>query len=146
MKKNYFLVIPFIILSCRNEDNNSSTNDGIIGTWKKNKEIIYSGKDNSIIATYPNDDPCEKNSTTEFANDGKVYFRQYYKNTSNNCVQHPTETKTYSFDTNTKKLNIEGKLYGEIIKSTNSELETKVSLGDENNDGVKDYAVEYGYK
>ena len=146
MKKFYLVALCISVFSCRSEENNSTSNNGIIGVWKKSKEIIYSGKNNSIIATYPNNDPCESKSNTEFTNDGKAIFKQFYENSSGTCLQHPTETKTYTFDSNTKKLTINGVLYGEIIKLTNSELETKVSLGDENNDGVNDYAVEYGYK
>ena len=134
------------LFSCRGDENNTSSNNGIVGVWKKSKEIVFSGKDNSIIATYPNNDPCESKSNTEFTNDGKVIFRQFYENSAGTCLQHPAETKTYTYDSSTKKLTINGTIYGEITKITNSELETKVSLGDENGDGIKDYAIEYGYK
>ena len=146
MKKIYFIAVCLTLFSCRGDENNTSSNNGILGVWKKSKEIIFSGKDNSVITTYPNNDPCESKSNTEFTNDGKVIFRTFYENSNGNCVQHPAETKTYSYDSNTKKLTINGALYGEVIKLTNSEFETKVSLGDENGDGIKDYAVEYGFK
>lgn len=146
MKKIYLIAICVSFFSCRSDENNMSSTIGIVGVWKKSKEIIFSGKDNSVIATYPNNDPCESKSNTEFTTDGKVIFRQFYENSSGACLQHPAETKTYSYDSNTKKLTINGALYGEVIKLTNSEFETKVSLGDENGDGIKDYAVEYGFK
>ena len=151
MKKSIlFIAILAIFSNCRSESDSESKSVGdpnnLVGTWKKSTEIIYSGSNNSVIATYPNDDNCEKNSSTEYTNDNKVLFRSLYLNSAGNCVQYPTQTQNYTYDNTTKKLFQNNVLYGEILKLTNNKLDVRVQLGDENNDGVNDYAVEYGYK
>lgn len=152
-KKGYLAGVfaLLMLISCGSDSDEVQypvfTGSPLLGEWKKSKEIIFSGKNNSIIATYDNNDPCEKNATTKFAADGKVHFKQFYKNSNGNCIQHPIETKSYSYDPSAKKLYINDVLYGEIIMLTGTLQEIKVNLDyDENGDGVKDYAIEYGYK
>lgn len=152
-KNTYFAGICTLLMltSCGSDSDEEQypifTGSPLLGEWKKSKEIILSGKNNSIIAIKDNNDPCEKNATTNFAADGKVHFKQFYKNSNGNCIQHPIETKSYNYDPSAKKLYINGMLYGEIIMLTGTQQEIKVNLDyDENGDGIKDYAVEYRYK
>ncbi|UMQ40607.1 hypothetical protein MKS83_14510 [Chryseobacterium sp. Y16C] len=151
MKKLIIICISFILAnSCSRSDSteSSDTNESnLIGVWKKSKEVIYSGQNNQVLATYYPADDCEKKSTSEFTGDGKLITKEFYLNSNNSCVSSPTQTKSYYYDSSTKKININNAFYGDILKLTTGEYECRVNYHyDHNGDGVDDNYVEYYYK
>ena len=117
MKKSLIICsLLFLTFSCRNDSENESKKDDLIGVWQQSKSVIYSGKDNSVLGTYPNDDPCEKNATSEFKSDGKLIISEFYTNSSNVCVARPIVIKNYTYDTSTKQLKVNNTLEGEITE------------------------------
>ncbi|MFC6268766.1 hypothetical protein [Frigoriflavimonas asaccharolytica] len=150
MKKTLIICsLLLLISSCRNANDNENLtkSENLIGVWQQTKSVIYSGKDNSVLGTYPNDDPCEKNATSEFKSDGKLIISEFYTNSSNVCVARPIVIKNYTFDSTTKKLTVNNKLEGDITKLTNSTLELTADYHyDDNGDGTPDIYIDYYQK
>ena len=148
MKKSLIICsLIFLTFSCRNDSENESKTEDLIGVWQQSKSVIYSGKDNSVLGTYPNDDPCEKNATSEFKSDGKLIISEFYTNNSNVCVARPIVIKNYTYDTSTKQLKVNNTLEGEITKLTNSNLELTANYHyDDNGDGIPDIYIDYYFK
>lgn len=135
-----FSVAALSLTACRNDDDNSSTEPSIVGTWKLSKGNVYDGKTNKLIETDTYDE-CESKSNTTLSADGKSITQDYELDTNNQCV-YETISGTYSYNAATKKLvsTINGEKDESIVRNlTSTELELdNGERVDINGDGVSD--------
>lgn len=135
-----FSVAALSLTACRNDDDNSSTEPSIVGTWKLSKGNVYDGKTNKLIETDTYDE-CESKSNTTLSADGKSITQDYELDTNNQCV-YETISGTYSYNAATKKLvsTINGEKDESTVRNlTSTELEVDNSERiDINGDGVQD--------
>lgn len=142
MKKSLLalLAIASFVACSRDDDNSTST---IVGVWKEEKVVTFSGKDNSILDIEVPDD-CGKKGSVEFTKDGK-YISKSFLEDRGVCIEDGSEDGTYVYDASAKKIVttlIGGGDEVEVIALTTTELQIleRDDL-DENNDGVKDKII-----
>lgn len=144
--KNRLLLISvlfLVLISCRKDDNVDIQNE-IVGTWKMTKDIIISGKDNSIISTDPVlDSDCESKNRYTFDSSNRYSYSDH-KKTSSICKLFKTANGDYSYDNSTKKLTIKFDGSNESVTSNLHSLKTnemqliQEDYNDYNNDGIND--------
>lgn len=139
-----------VLLSCSSDNNsNDDTNNpgpgnsvSIVGTWKKNKEIIISGKDNSVISNTPSDD-CEKKTTFIFLQNNTV-SEEVYENSNGSCIHYVSSTGNYSYDSSNKKVSITLANTTDVFEVpvlSSTELQMNFGTLDANNDGFPDKLI-----
>ncbi|MFB9121088.1 lipocalin family protein [Bergeyella porcorum] len=135
-----FSMAALSLTACKRDDDNTTTEPSIVGTWKYSKYVVYSGKDKKTIISEEPATACEAKGTMVFTSDKKTSYT-FYTDSNNTCVEDGTETGIYSYDATTKKLSITSSnddATTDVLKLTDKELEVVVENYDYNNDGVDD--------
>jgi len=132
------LVVLSSLVSCSNDD---SSNNSLVGVWKKSKEELVSGKDKTIIETFITDD-CEKKGTIEIFNNGQ-YKSTRYSTSNQDCLLDGIFEGTCSYNANTKKLTMDGELKDVLSLTSNEFVYVIETTNDQNGDGIDDYYVSY---
>ncbi|CAM3275799.1 lipocalin family protein [Empedobacter stercoris] len=118
-----------LLFSCNNDDDDSSTdNASIVGTWNYVKHQTQFSKDNKIVDE--ENDGCEEKNTYTFSKENKyiILNHELYQNQCNPF----TEEAIYKVEG--KKLFIdwgEGSQEAEIIKLTKNELILRGDYGED---------------
>ncbi|MFB9121425.1 lipocalin family protein [Bergeyella porcorum] len=136
-----FSMATLSLTACKRDDDNTTAEPSIVGTWNSSKYVIYSGKDKSILKEEPAT-ACDAKDTMIFTSDKKV-SDTYYTESNGTCVENGTDAGTYSYDATTKKLifhwsgnTTPGTV--DVLKLTEKEFEFVDEDFDYNNDGVDD--------
>ena len=147
MKKNILnitlaLIATTALTNCRS-DNNEETNEiSIVGVWKIQKQQTISGANSqTILDEFIPQTDCEKKPTYEFTSDNK-YINKDYVFINNTCTEDGSETTTYSYNKETKKLTISTST-GDVLELTKSTLVVSIAESDLNGDGIKDIDKTY---
>lgn len=150
MKKSLLalLAVASFVACSRDDDKSTATppHSDIVGVWKQEKMVTFSGKDNSVLDTELPDD-CEKKGSLEFTKDGKYISKSFLEDSKGVCIEDGSEEGTYTYDASTKKIvTIVGndKNEGKVISLTATEFQIleRDDL-DVNNDGVKDRIITF---
>lgn len=141
-----FSMAALSLTACKRDDDNTTAEPSIVGTWNFNKYVVYNGKDKSILKEEPAT-ACEGKDIMTFTSDKKISYTNYAKS-NGTCVEDGTDTGIYSYDTSNKKLSVtwsdNATTYTvDVLKLTDKELEfVELEFVDEdydyNNDGVDD--------
>ena len=106
--------LTFIISSCSSDDDSSSGQDPIIGTWNLHQRFT---NDVEEVLT-----SCQKQETFTFSSDGSAQY-EYYEINNENCVLEESFTATWSNEgnnnydltafgeTSTQNINFEGNTF-----------------------------------
>jgi hypothetical protein len=141
MKKlSLLLLTTGVLLSC-SKDDSKSQNDLLVGVWKESKEELVSGKDNSVIDTYPADD-CDKTGSIELFSNG-TYQTKRYSFVNKNCVLEGTYNGVYSYNDTSKKLTMDGEQKDVLSLKLNEFVYIVEYTNDQNGDNVNDYYLNY---
>jgi hypothetical protein len=87
-----FSVISLALTSCNSDDDSSSSQDQIIGTWKFHK-FFTNGVEETLT-------DCEKQETYTFRSNGTVDYMYYEQDLSSNCILEEDVTGTWENDGN----------------------------------------------
>lgn len=144
------VALGFLATACKKDDDNNSPSAMLVGTWKVSKFVVYSGKDNSILAS-ETVSGCNAQSTMEFKSDKTFLQKSYEAGTNGSCMLDDTDTGTYSYNEGTKELSTtySGSTTADVMKVENlTHNQLSVSSGgfDLDNDGFDDKSISYLYK
>ncbi|WES97105.1 lipocalin family protein [Chryseobacterium arthrosphaerae] len=151
MKKALFTLTVCLLTfnSCRSDSNdNSTTNEPtVVGTWKVVKIAKISGKDNTVISSKTNLG-CTASNTFQFTNDNKFTFKLYDTPNNTPCSLVETSTGTYTYNKSTKVLTFTYSNNStenlQVNSLTSSELVTVENLNaDYNGDNINDKEFAY---
>ncbi|WOC52822.1 hypothetical protein BPO_2175 [Bergeyella porcorum] len=138
-----FSMAALSLTACKRDDDNTTAEPSIIGTWKESKYIIYSGKDEKIL-NIEIADVCLAKSELILTSDNNV-TRYFFYNENNECKKEAPEFGSYIYDTdkqilifNTRIRENENTYMNNIKKLTDKELELVEDNYDYDNDGVDD--------
>lgn len=150
MKRTFLLciIVSLFISSCRKDDDdnyNGTINPELfVASWSPTSAKIISGADGSTIG--PLEIPiCRNLFVYVFEFNGNFTLKKYGKNSEDECVRQEDwdDHGTYIFDSETNVLTAEDDegilLKDEVYKLTSSEMQLRMEVGDQNNDGVNDF-------
>jgi len=141
MRALTFALISIALFNgCKKDD--SPDKDNIVGKWKLDRFMAYSGKDGSVLEE-EKVNACSAESYYEFLADHTGKENTAMGNGASDCDQWIREIKNYAYDPSAKILAItfdDFETDYEIFKLTNNELEVEAAREDSdiNNDGVED--------
>ncbi|MDQ1095720.1 MULTISPECIES: lipocalin family protein [Chryseobacterium] len=145
MKKQLLLFAfsALALTSCNDDDIQGYELDMMKGDWKEVKKEVISGKDNKTVLSTSTPTGCAANDTYYFSIDYSTSYT-YYSGNGTNCQINGKTEGTYTYDTDTKDLNIkylndsERKYKVVILTSTELKLMKLFDNIDENGDQVVD--------
>lgn len=140
MKKFLLLAIStvFVLSSCSSDDESNEIN--LVGVWKPSKTLKISGSNGNIIST-ESSSTCNRKSTYDFKSNNQLTSHIYEIDpNTNNCSDLGSQTTSYSYDRNSKKIIIDGDSY-EVINHTSNEFQIIVDYGHYNNDNIEDHMI-----
>jgi len=145
MKKQLLLFAfsALALTSCNDDDIQGYELDMMKGDWKEVKKEVISGKDNKTVLSTSTPTGCAVKDTYYFSIDYSTSYT-YYSGSGTNCQINGKTEGTYTYDTDTKNLNIkylndsERKYKVVILTSTELKLMKLFDNIDENGDQVVD--------
>jgi len=141
MKALTFLVVFILMLfSCKKEGSN--TMDPIVGKWKLEKFMAYSGKDGSILEEEPANE-CSAESYYEFLVDHTGKENSALGSKESDCEQWQRTIKKYSYEPSSHILkitfdNFEAEYAVYELTEDRLEIESAREDSDIDSDGVED--------
>lgn len=84
----FFSIFTVIFTSCNSDDDGSSQQDPIIGTWKYHKTFV-NGMEQILT-------DCEKQETFIFMSNNTVEYEYYEEDESDNCLLEENASGTWS--------------------------------------------------
>jgi hypothetical protein len=146
MKKQLLLFAfsALALTSCEDDNNQAYELDMMKGDWKTSKTEIISGKDNKTVIASDTPTGCSTKNTTVFRTD---YFTSYtsFAGVGADCQQNGVSEGTFTYDTESKDLNIkynndtERKYRVVILNSTELKIQQLFGNVDVNGDDVVDF-------
>ena len=138
MKKLLFLALSagFVFSSCSNDDDDTPS---IIGTWRPSQTITVSGKTGNVIDT-EDASTCYKKSTFEFKSNGSLVAVIYEDNGFGACSNIGTDTISYSYNYDKKRIIIDDEEQ-EVIRHTDNKIQIVTEYDDVDGDNIDDKII-----
>lgn len=142
MTANKKMLLPlcaalFLWNACSKDDDRTEE-FSIIGVWSPSRKIVVANNGTTLSNT--DYSACYKASTFDFRADNKMTSQIYDLNATLDCENLGSETVSYSYDHNAKKLVIDGKNV-EVISRTNNELQFVDDYDDVDGDGIDEKII-----
>ena len=125
MKKLLLIALStgFLFNSCSSDEDHTEE-FSIIGAWTPSREIVISTLTGTTISNTPYS-ACYQTSVFDFKTNNTLQSIIFEENTNGTCENTGSETVSYSYDHNAKKLIIDGE-DTEIVSRTLNELQVVI--------------------
>ncbi|WP_370898270.1 lipocalin family protein [Chryseobacterium gossypii] len=140
MKKQLLLFAfsALALTSCDDDDIKGYELDMMKGDWKTSKTEVISGKDNKTVISSDTPTGCSAKNITYFSTDYSTSYT-YYTGSGADCQINGKSEGTYTYDTDTKNLNIQytndSERKYQVVILTNTELRLKQLFDNIDQDG-----------
>ena len=138
MKKILSILILIVVASsCSSSSDSKTVDNNVVGKWTEEKDTSYKNDGTVVTENFASDDECYHMTTYEYKADNS-FVKISYDFVTNDCVQNPVRTGTWSASTSSLSVTVNGSTDSTEIISVSS---TKLVLKKVQSSPIYDYKI-----